>query len=69
MKPEVTLTYLDSRHPGRIRLSLRRAPTAMPAWAHDMTVQEAAELSERLADAVRRSGYDMVARRRRETRG
>lgn len=59
-KKHVQLYYLDSSRPGTV---LMRLPGNV--GGHRMTIHEAAELSEQLRDAVRASGYRLVARKRR----
>lgn len=60
-KAQIALTYLDSRNPGTVKLTI---PGITPL--HIMTIAEAADLSERLAQAVRASGYEFIARPRKD---
>ena len=56
---KVRLTYLDTRNPGRVVLTIEDSPTRL-----DMPVTDAAVLAARLLEAVRASGYDLVARKK-----
>ena len=55
----VSLTYHDSSNPGRVYVKIDGGRTTL-----NLTVHEAAEFSERLRDAVRSEGYELVARKR-----
>lgn len=61
-KDRIGIVYNDSRNPGIIRLHIGQDVATHPTMA-TLTVHEAAQLSQRLAEVVRASGYDMVARK------
>lgn len=60
----VKLTYLDTRDPGTVTMQVADHYRPGVVVEHRMTIGEAAQLSEQLREAVRMSGYDMVARKR-----
>jgi hypothetical protein len=60
--PAIGLTYHDSRDPGTIVMRVHDTYRPSVMATRRMTIHEAAELSEQLHDAIRNSGYQMVAR-------
>jgi len=65
-RPKYGLTYLDTRNPGTIVLDVLTVTPERRAIATrvEFNIREAADLSQRLAEAVRSSGYDMVPKLR-----
>jgi len=62
-RPKYGLTYLDTRNPGTVVLTVTPGQSVM-ATRVEFNIKEAADLSQRLAEAVRSSGYDMVPKLR-----
>jgi hypothetical protein len=60
----IGITFHDSRRPDRITITNSAGRTHGEVQLLDLSVHEAAQLSQRLAEAVRANGYDFVARKR-----
>lgn len=63
----VALTYLDTQHPDTVLLTLKESEQVMASRTR-MSIPEAADLSQRLAEAVRAHGYEMKAVKRLDRR-
>ena len=63
---DIGVTYIDSARPGRVTIRDTKAKTLGGIELLDMSVKEAADLSQRLVEAVRMQGFEFVARKRVE---